>query len=228
MAFQETRPLEAISDDIFAAEKLAKAFDDVQAFENDRKAWNEAREASERLTSEMEAFRVKRREAVAAVKFPVPGLAVTETGAVEFDGVPFDQASQAQQIRTSVGIGLASNPALKVLLIREGSLLDSDGLALVADMAQEHNAQIWVERVGDGDASAVIIEDGHVRGVEPVPADAADGSEPEKKRGRKKRTNTTDIVDPDETTGVQQVADVLKSQEPGPDDETRDAMRRAE
>jgi hypothetical protein len=218
MAFPETRTLEAISDDIFAAEKLAKAFDDVQAFEKDRKAWSDARDASERLTNEMEALRVKRRELLAAVKFPVEGLAVTESGGVTFDGVPFVQASQAQQIRASVGIGLASNPELKVLLIREGALLGRDSLKMVGEMAAEHGAQIWVERVGDGDASAVIIEDGHVRGVEPVQAEPA----AEKPKRKKRATNT------DETTGVS-LAEM--AQEPGNagnslDDEGRDAVRR--
>jgi len=46
--------------------------------------------------------------------------------------------------------------------------LDEENMQLVVDMAKQHDAQIWIERVGDKDASAIIIEDGHVRGVEPA------------------------------------------------------------
>ena len=222
--FQAVRPVAEIVAEIEAAESSARAFYARQNFEADRKAWEASRDGSKALSERIDALREKRRELLAAVKFPVEGLAVTESGGVTFDGVPFVQASQAQQIRASVGIGLASNPELKVLLIREGALLGRDSLALVGQMAAEHGAQIWVERVGDGDASAVIIEDGHVRGVEPAEPEAA---EPVKKKRRGRRTETN-IVDPDETTGVS-LAEM--AQEPGNggnslDDEGRDAVRR--
>ena len=105
---------------------------------------------------------------------------MNEDGTVLFDGVPLSQASRAQQIRTSVAIGIAMNPKLKVLLIRDGSLLDEENMQLVVDMAKQHDAQIWIERVGDKDASAIIIEDGHVRGVEAAAVDSV--SKPKKTR----------------------------------------------
>jgi len=44
------------------------------------------------------------------------------------------------------------------IVIRDASL------AAVAAMAAERDAQVWLERVGDGDVGAVVIEDGTVRG----------------------------------------------------------------
>jgi len=55
------------------------------------------------------------------------------------------------------------NPKLKVLLIRDGSLLDATSLKLVAQMAAEAEGQVWIERVGDGAECSVVIEDGKVR-----------------------------------------------------------------
>jgi len=49
-----------------------------------------------------------------------------------------------------------------VLLVRDGSLLDEENLKLLAEMAQEADAQVWVERVGKGKECQVIIEDGTV------------------------------------------------------------------
>jgi hypothetical protein len=40
--------------------------------------------------------------------------------------------------------------------------LDEDNMAIVAEMAEAAGAQVWLERVGTGDAGAVIIEDGEV------------------------------------------------------------------
>jgi hypothetical protein len=54
-----------------------------------------------------------------------------------------------------------------VLLIRDGSLLDDDSMKVIAVMAAEAKAQVWIERVEEDDATAVIIEDGNVRNAQP-------------------------------------------------------------
>ena len=115
------------------------------------------------LTKKIEAIDRKKDNAVKSAKFPVEGLGFTSNGSVAFNGIPLDQASSAEQLRVSVAIGLALNPKLRVLLIRDGSLLDSESMALVAKSAKAANAQIWVERVGTDGNTAVVIEDGLVQ-----------------------------------------------------------------
>ena len=44
----------------------------------------------------------------------------------------------------------------------DGSLLDDGNLAMIADMAEEHDAQVWVERVGDGPEVSILIEEGEI------------------------------------------------------------------
>lgn len=120
-----------------------------------------AKKADE-LTATIEAIDADKAAQLAAAKFPVDGLAFDESG-ITFNGVPFDQASSAEQLRVSVAMGLALNPDLKVLLIRDGSLLDDESLALIADMAKDADAQLWLERVGEGDEVQVVIEAGRVK-----------------------------------------------------------------
>lgn len=36
-------------------------------------------------------------------------------------------------------------------------------MKLIAEMAEERDYQVWIERIGTGDAPCVIIEDGKVR-----------------------------------------------------------------
>jgi len=117
--------------------------------------------AAEAKTKEIEDCDRTKSEILSAIEYPVEGLALGDDG-VTFNGLPFAQASSAEQLRVSVAMGLAMNPKLKVLLIRDGSLLDDKSLALVAQMAEEADAQVWLERVGKGQECSVVIEDGEV------------------------------------------------------------------
>ncbi len=121
----------------------------------------ELREQSKSLNTQMGKITDDKAKFLAKAKFPIEGLAIDDDG-VTFEGIPFVQCSSAQRIRISVAIGLAMNPKLRVLLIREGSLLDSKNLAAIAEMATKANAQIWIERVSRGKECSVIIENGEI------------------------------------------------------------------
>ncbi len=117
------------------------------------------------LTRAIEHYDQEKAEAIAKAAFPVPGLGFDETG-VTFNGVPLEQASQAERLRVSVAIGAALNPRLRVMLVREGSLLDAQGLELLAQLAKETESQVWLERVSeDGAGCSVWLEDGEARDV---------------------------------------------------------------
>ena len=118
--------------------------------------------ASEEMTDTLARLDVEKQARIASAKYPVDGLGFGEDGVVVFGGVPLSQASQAEQIRVSMAIGLALNPELRVVLIRDASLLDERSLALVAEMAESADAQVWLERVSKADAGAVVLEDGEV------------------------------------------------------------------
>jgi len=125
-------------------------------------------ESAAKLTARLAEIEADKARQLAACTFPVPGLTLGDDGPM-LDGVPLVQASAAQKLRVSVALGLAMNPRLKVLLVRDASLLDETSLALVAEMAAAADAQVWLERVGDGDPTAVVIADGQVSGdVEPA------------------------------------------------------------
>jgi DNA repair exonuclease SbcCD ATPase subunit len=119
-------------------------------------------EKAAKLTEKMEQIDAKKTEMLGAAKFPVPGMSFDENG-VLLNGIPFSQASDAEKIRMSVAMGLAMNPKLRVMLIRDGSLLDTKSMALISGLAVENDAQIWIERVGAGDECSVVIEDGQIK-----------------------------------------------------------------
>jgi chromosome segregation ATPase len=124
--------------------------------------------AAEEATETMKSLADERAKRLAAAKFPIAGLGFDDSGPTLND-VPLAQASQAEKLRVSVAIAAALNPRLKVVLIRDGSVLDEDNLRLLAELAEAAGLQCWVERVGGKDPGAVIIEDGEV--VEPAGAE---------------------------------------------------------
>lgn len=124
---------------------------------------------SQGLSSEIESIDELKAAAIAAANMPVPGLGFGTDG-VTLNGLPLEQASGAERIRVSVAIGLAMNPRLRVLLIRDASLLDAASVQMVADMAKAAGAQIWLERVEQDCLTTVLIEDGEVRTTAPAVA----------------------------------------------------------
>lgn len=119
-----------------------------------------ASEAKE-LTDRLEGIEQEKARQLRKAKFPIEGLSFTATG-VTYQGVPFEQASAAEQLRVSVAMGAAMQPKLKVALIRDGSLLDDNSLKLVAETAEKYDCQVWLERVSDGAECSVIIADGEI------------------------------------------------------------------
>lgn len=107
----------------------------------------------------------QKTKAIASAKMPIDGLGFGERE-VFYNGIPFAQASTAVQIKTSVALAMASNPTLRVLRIKDGSLLDPKSLQTITDLAREHDYQVWIEMVDKSDRVGIVMEDGEATGVE--------------------------------------------------------------
>ncbi|SME89251.1 AAA family ATPase [Desulfovibrio gilichinskyi] len=159
--------IENIADTAAYRDKIAQA-DTLNAMVRANASYKETelqleklREESQRLSDVIKDADKSKADAMAAAKFPVKGLSFDATG-ILFNGVPFSSCSSAERLLVSLHMGIAMNPKLKVLLIRDGSLLDDKSLAMVVQAAKEADAQVWIERVSKGAECSVIIEDGAV------------------------------------------------------------------
>lgn len=128
-------------------------------------------EEADGLTAAMEARAKHRADAIAAARMPVEGLSLGEK-CVVYQGLPFDQASLAVRIRVSLAIAMATGSELRVVRIVEGSALDSASMALVREMAERHDFQVWVEAMREDGRTGIVIEDGEVAST-PASRDAA-------------------------------------------------------
>ena len=113
------------------------------------------------LTEQINALDQRKTDALASATFPVDGLGFDADG-VTYQGVPLAQASSAEQIRVAVAMAMAMNPELRVLRVMDGSLLDDEAMAALREQVTAGDYQLWIERVGDSDEGAIIIEDGEV------------------------------------------------------------------
>lgn len=121
-------------------------------------------EKSAKLTKAIDDRKAAAAKAVRDAKLPVDGLELTED-AVLLNGQPFNQGSDAEQLRVSIAVAGAMNPKLRVIRVRDGSLLDADSMAVLTKYAEDNDLQVWVETVSSGRETAVVIEDGRVAGA---------------------------------------------------------------
>lgn len=130
-------------------------------------AAKQLQETIDGLTAAIDAREAEVEAAIRGAAMPVPGLGFGEN-LVSLNGLPFDQASAAEQLRVSVAIAMAANPELRVIRIMDGSLLDDDGVKWLASVAAEADYQVWIERVDSSGKVGITIDDGQVAAIEGV------------------------------------------------------------
>ena len=124
------------------------------------------REEYRALTDTVKSSRSAKTNMIAFAKYPVDGLTLGDAG-VQYNGVPFAQASQAVKVRVGLAIAAGMNPRLRCVLVREGAFLDEQSMSTVAQWAIDNDMQVLMERVGHGAECAIIMHDGRVSEVRP-------------------------------------------------------------
>jgi hypothetical protein len=122
------------------------------------------RESIDHLDQAIEAHRDKAAKLIAEADYPVHGLGFANDE-VLYDGLPFGQASNAEQIKVSVAIGMALNPKIRIMRIKDGSLLDANSVTVIEDMAEASDFQVWMELVDVSGKVGVYLEDGEIASI---------------------------------------------------------------
>lgn len=117
---------------------------------------------SAQLTKDIDAIDAEKTAAIANSKIPVEGIGFGDD-AVYLNGLPFNQASSAEQLRAAVALTIAANPRLRVVLIRDGSLLDHKAFEVLSEMAEVNDFQVFIEVVESTRPGALVIEAGEIR-----------------------------------------------------------------
>jgi DNA repair ATPase RecN len=133
-----------------------------QQFEKVFKAKSDAEAWADKFTEQIASYDREKETTLASAVLPIPGLAFAD-GDVRYNGQLFDQLALSEQLRVSLSMGMAANPKLHVILVKDASLLDEGNMAIARQMAKEKDYQIWMECVGERGDATVIIEDGKVK-----------------------------------------------------------------
>lgn len=133
--------------------------------ERDQKA-----EAVKRLESDAAGIEARQQELLESAEMPVEGLGFGD-GVVTFNGAPLDQASGSEQLKICGAMamnmkGIRMDGRLRLILITDGSLLDSANLGIYEEMAEEAGFQVVIERVDESGKTGFVIEDGELVNVE--------------------------------------------------------------
>jgi hypothetical protein len=176
-----------LADAITNAKRINSAIDQ----RNFRATFEREIEQKEKKIGELSAALKKREaektEAISSAKYPVEGLAFGNEEII-YEGIPFNQVSNADQIRAAIAIGMAANPQLRVMRIKDGSLLDDTSMDIIKRMAQEQDYQAFVEVVDTSGKVGIYLEDGEVKAIneEPEPEEQPEPTKsPRKSRAKK-------------------------------------------
>ncbi|WP_295851280.1 AAA family ATPase [uncultured Microbacterium sp.] len=126
----------------------------------------QARAAHEAAQADIDAVEARKADGLAAASFPVEGLSVDESG-VTFEGIPFAQVNSAMRRRIAFAIATAGDPQLRLVIVKDGDLLDAESIEAIRDLAARRGYTALIER--DRDESRQIgftIVDGALGGAQ--------------------------------------------------------------
>jgi putative cofactor-binding repeat protein len=86
----------------------------------------------------------------------------------------------------SLGISMALNPTLRVLRIKDGSLLDEKNRKIIYDRIKDNDFQLWYESVSTDRSVGIYIEDGEITSIDGIPVP--------KKEVKKKNSKAINVV----------------------------------
>jgi hypothetical protein len=117
------------------------------------------------LTNTMDEREKKKLDLLTKIKLPIEGLTF-KNKIIRYDGTALNECSTSTKMKVSFAIGMALNPRLKVIFMRNAALLDNGNLKVIRDLAQEKGYCLWLELLEHKNKSKnimqVMIEDGEV------------------------------------------------------------------
>jgi DNA repair exonuclease SbcCD ATPase subunit len=133
-----------------------------------KQGYDQAESQYESLTKSIEGIATERSNLLANASMPVAGLSFDDGGLL-YNSIPLDQASDGEKLMVSLGISMALNPTLRVLRIKDGSLLDEKNRSIIREMVKDKDYQLWFESVGSDGKVGILIEEGEIVAVDGEP-----------------------------------------------------------
>lgn len=132
----------------------------------------------EKQTTKITERRKSKDKTLQEAKLPLPGLTVNSLGTF-FNDTPINQLSSSEKLKVGMSVAMALNYKLKVILVKEASLLDKDNLQVIREMAKGKGYQVWLEYVTSNKKMGFYFVDGEIKlinGEKVVDAEFVEGA----------------------------------------------------
>jgi len=149
----KTKPsIEAMNIELSNANMHNNKVKEVKSLQDSQIAIRLLQENSEANTERLDKIKREKKQIFTSSPLPVKGLTFDEEG-IYFKGLPFVEGQHPSSTIISIGakIGMALNPNLRMLVIKDGSLLDKKTLKWLVTQCEKENYQLFVEMVADNE-----------------------------------------------------------------------------
>ena len=157
-ALAEEIDVAPLREKVSKAEEINKRASNYEKYLKAKEAATTAQKNAEVIDSQMKKVLEDRDRLINDSKLPFKNVEFDKDLGLVISGIPFNDMSSAQQIKIMSRIYIESNPELKVIYIKDGSLLDPDTLAQIAGMSELKDYQFLVEIVDEVEGSIIMRE----------------------------------------------------------------------
>lgn len=127
--------------------------------EADRKQ-KEAQNVYDNYTDELQKLTDGKKDSLQKAKMPIDGLSIDDN--ITYNDIPYSQLALSESLKVNMAIAMALNKELRVILVKDASLLDEDNMKIIEEMAGDNDYQIWLEKVDDSGKIGFYIENGEL------------------------------------------------------------------
>lgn len=143
-------------------EETNKKAEQYKDYTESHRQYDSQKALVEKLNAEMELNRQEKQGLLNNAK--LGSLTINDDGELVYKGNILSNISQSEKIKIGYSIASLLNPKIRVILIRDGSLLDNDSMKIIEEYSKSNNLQTWIEIVDDDNSveDGIYIIDGEV------------------------------------------------------------------
>lgn len=114
----------------------------------------------EKIKTALENLEAEKISIIKNANMPIAGLEFSDSGLL-YNGLSLNenQLSKGKLIEIGLKISMALNPNLRIMRIKDGSLLDTEMLEIVRKACKDNDYQLFLEKVTDDNEIGFIIEE---------------------------------------------------------------------
>lgn len=143
------------------ADEQNKKANNYEQYLKAQTAYNEKKEKYDALDQQIEKLRNDKDIMIKSAKMPIENMIFTEKDWIVINWIPFSQHSTWQQLIMACKIASFMDPELKVIVIKDWSLLDDKSVEEISKFAEENEYQVYMEIVNE-QAWTIIMREWHI------------------------------------------------------------------